>query len=342
MDYTDTYGALNPHLSTERQGSCTVGAEAIEIVTRNPPSFLRYAEETKAALQRIFKFSDTLFTRHEVTFPKHIVETFKRDVDTDEEIQIHCYTKWGYGYYHFMTEVLPNILFLTKDNAKATVFCPSSSFAHPVLTFFGVKNPIVFAAPPRSNHICRQPYIECGNPSPEKIRLLVDALRKPTSLQEHQPTKWQEHQPTKWQGQGQEPTSWQKPQGVIIFRKEPLRTVRNHAALVAMLEDVYPSVQWTTFTSATPEETAALFGRASIIVAPHGAGLTNMIFSRPGTPIYEFVPLDNPNVCYWHLAEMLGHVYKGIPCPTVSNAFVLDIEAIRPLFSSIAEAGATI
>ena len=319
MDYIDTYGQLNPHLSTEKQG--TVVVAQTETVTRNPPTFLRYAEETKTALQRIFKFSDTLFTRHEVTFPKHTVETFKRDVYTGEEIQLHCYTKWGYGYYHFMTEVLPNILFLTKENTKATVFCPSSSFAQPVLTFFGVKNPIVFAAPPRSNHICRQPYIECGNPSPEKIRLLVDALP--------QKTKWQEHEP--------EPTSWQKPQGVIIFRKEPLRTVRNHAALVAMLEEVYPSVQWTTFTSATPEETAALFGRASIIVAPHGAGLTNMIFSRPGTPIYEFVPLDNPNVCYWHLAEMMGHVYKGIPCPTVSNAFVLDIEAIRPLFSSIGE-----
>lgn len=321
MAYIDTYGPLNPHLTTEPQPHIVVGE--IHMVERSPPKFLRWHEETKDTLQKIFKFSDTMFIRHMVTFPKHIVETYTNPSDQGE-VRIHCYTKWGYGYYHFMTEVLPNILFLTKNNKTSTVHCPFSSFAQGVLDLFGVKNPIVFTPPPGYTSMCRQPYIECGNPSLEKIRILLDA--KPHGGQRPRPRSGQEQEDGQQQQQEQD-------QGIIIYRKEAIRTVINHDALVSMLESVYPSIRWTTFNTASPADTAALFSRASIIVAPHGAGLTNMLYSPPGTQIYEFVPLDNPNLCYWHLAEMLGHQYNGIPCPTVDNAFHLDIDAIRLLLT---------
>lgn len=64
----------------------------------------------------------------------------------------------------------------------------------------------------------------------------------------------------------------------------------------------------------SPEETMLMFYRARVIVAPHGAGLSNMLFSRPGTGVIE-ATCDPPllNACYLMSAYHLGHRYHGVP-----------------------------
>lgn len=61
--------------------------------------------------------------------------------------------------------------------------------------------------------------------------------------------------------------------------------------------------------------TAALFARAAFVVAPHGAGLTNLVFSRHGTVVIEMLcnqKQHTTNPCYKDLAVNLGHRYHGI------------------------------
>ncbi len=64
----------------------------------------------------------------------------------------------------------------------------------------------------------------------------------------------------------------------------------------------------------SPEDTMSIFYRARVIVGPHGAGLSNMLFSRPGPVIIEGT-CDKPNIntCYLIAAYHLGHRYHGIP-----------------------------
>jgi hypothetical protein len=62
---------------------------------------------------------------------------------------------------------------------------------------------------------------------------------------------------------------------------------------------------------ATVEETMHMFYRARIVVAPHGAGLANMIFSRPGTVVIEAVDFDNGPM-FLALAHVLGHQYHSV------------------------------
>lgn len=59
-------------------------------------------------------------------------------------------------------------------------------------------------------------------------------------------------------------------------------------------------------------ETMFMFYRARVIVAPHGAGLLNMQYSRPNTIIVEAI--DNlPNCpCFLVMAHVLGHRYHAI------------------------------
>lgn len=55
----------------------------------------------------------------------------------------------------------------------------------------------------------------------------------------------------------------------------------------------------------------ALFGSADVIVAPHGAGLTNLLFCRPGTAVVELFPPTYINPCYWVLSDHLGLRYHA-------------------------------
>jgi Glycosyltransferase 61 len=45
------------------------------------------------------------------------------------------------------------------------------------------------------------------------------------------------------------------------------------------------------------------FRRAKLVVAPHGAGLTNLIFCKKGTPVYELVPQHNVRSTFFHVAQ---------------------------------------
>ena len=54
------------------------------------------------------------------------------------------------------------------------------------------------------------------------------------------------------------------------------------------------------------EQQIALFAQATVIVAPHGSGLTNLIFCRPGTTIVEFISPHYIRHYYWVISRHLG------------------------------------
>ena len=60
-------------------------------------------------------------------------------------------------------------------------------------------------------------------------------------------------------------------------------------------------------------KTMELFHRARIIVAPHGAGLSNILFCQPATILIEvLLPTRNMYPCYQQLSHALGMRYHGI------------------------------
>ena len=56
-------------------------------------------------------------------------------------------------------------------------------------------------------------------------------------------------------------------------------------------------------------EQALLFANAEVIVAPHGAGLTNLVFCKSGTKVIEIFSPQYVNVCYWSLSNQVGLDY---------------------------------
>lgn len=70
----------------------------------------------------------------------------------------------------------------------------------------------------------------------------------------------------------------------------------------------------------TARQQVELFSTAEIVVAPHGAGNTNMLFAPPGAQLVELQVPGLVHVCYWSLCDALGHGYWYLMCePQAGN-----------------------
>ena len=274
--YTNLYAGLNPHLKP--RDAQVRGVRSYTWV-RNPPQILCHYMEIRDRICQTFETTGRLFEQHTVAFPFQERE----QVSPVGFPVLDVNYMWSSEYYHFFTEVLPNVLFLKEPHP---IYCQVSPFTVPLFRWFGVQNQVVSTLPHFASRI-RAKYAECGNPSPEKIRALRAVV-----------------------GSKIVPT---KQHGVLIHRRKG-RALLNESEVLATLQTVYPDLEWKVFDIPDIEETVDIFSKAAIIVAPHGAGLTNMLFSAAGIPVVEFMPLEQPNVCYWHLSELLGNRYFMIPC----------------------------
>ena len=200
--------------------------------------------------------------------------------------------KWGYGFYHFINEILPKILRIHKTYPKIPILIHyNETFIKSALEYFGVKNPII----PYNNGISIFPIKNAihitetasGNPTPSDIEIIRENI------------------PANVDGEKV---------NILIYRKEALRNIANFDELRSALECIFPDEKWIVFDTLPFAEAVALFKRAKRIVGAHGAGLSNMIFAPKGTPIYELFPHDMVNVCYWHLSWILGNPHKMLVC----------------------------
>jgi len=78
-------------------------------------------------------------------------------------------------------------------------------------------------------------------------------------------------------------------------------------------------------------DTMQLFNSAVLVVAPHGAGLSNLFFSEPGTYVIEGVcNIPHVNLCFHHLTHILGMHWHGLAarggCTSVIDLAASEIE----------------
>ena len=61
-------------------------------------------------------------------------------------------------------------------------------------------------------------------------------------------------------------------------------------------------------------EQRARLAAAQLIVAPHGAALTNLAWASPGATLIELLPVERPNLVYFRLARQAGVAHQGLIC----------------------------
>ncbi|MEG3847271.1 tetratricopeptide repeat protein [Microcoleus sp. herbarium19] len=95
----------------------------------------------------------------------------------------------------------------------------------------------------------------------------------------------------------------------ISREKASYRRIVNEEEVVGCLEKLgFRTVKLETMSVA---EQAACLAAAKVVVAPHGGGLTNLVFCNPGTKVIEiFCPIYVPS-CFWTISNLceLEHYY---------------------------------
>ena len=72
-------------------------------------------------------------------------------------------------------------------------------------------------------------------------------------------------------------------------------------------------------------EQARVFASAEFVAGPHGAGLSNLIFTPPHARVIEFIPESEMRGFFWLISSKLGHEYAMLPCPTGDGGFNGDM-----------------
>ncbi|MGB0562738.1 MAG: glycosyltransferase family 61 protein [Spirulinaceae cyanobacterium] len=119
------------------------------------------------------------------------------------------------------------------------------------------------------------------------------------------------------------------------------RKVLNEAQVWELLAGSF-GFETATSETLTVVEQAVLFNRAKVIVAPHGAGLTNLVFCAPGTTVIEIFSPNYVNACYYALSQQLGLNYyyligEGQPPPAgvdphlAGDDILIDVAKLRQL-----------
>jgi capsular polysaccharide biosynthesis protein len=101
---------------------------------------------------------------------------------------------------------------------------------------------------------------------------------------------------------------------LVIQRTGSSRSVANHDELVHAISREFPNVHVDVFAdSQLPDfaRTVRLFYSAKVIIAPHGAGLSNLMLATRHAVVIEFV-IAPPNACYLDLARELGNEYHAV------------------------------
>jgi tetratricopeptide (TPR) repeat protein len=100
------------------------------------------------------------------------------------------------------------------------------------------------------------------------------------------------------------------PQRIYISReKASYRQIINNEEVFNFLAKF--GFEKVIFETLTLAEQSLYLSSADVIISPHGAGLTNLVFCQPGTKVLEiFSPNFHPN-CYWALSNICGleHYY---------------------------------
>ncbi len=215
----------------------------------------------------------------------------------------------GHSYYHAFIEQLCRLsLFLDflRTNLEIKVHVRKSLIIARYLEYLGIDRTRIITGYVHSKIVFLPRGQACYKPSLLNIQVLSLELRKDI----------------------EEQTNTQN-SIVILKRSAHFRWIKNYPELLSYLQQLATTnnINLEIFSDKhmpSVNETAKMFNRAFMVIGLHGAGLSNLIFSRPGTVVFEITCYDmhrNLRLNYPNLMSVLGHRYYAfVPEKTTKQA----------------------
>lgn len=242
---------------------------------------------------------------------------------------------WSQHFYHFTIESLPRIapyIDMLLNDRSIQVLVDQRS---PVFEVLGLLPSQIIVDDSKTLYFIERVIIPkgtyCGNGNPIYLRMLQKKLN--------------EYSEKKAGRIAAKPFC-----SIVMQHRQPKtsRAIENHEDLVTQahlaLRARGCNCSIVDFRWNEPlASTAAKHYNADLVIGPHGAGLSNMIFTRPGTPMIEIHPLrgnsdgDTPNLCHQVTSIMLGSETKLFVTDNGSTGSTFRVNDITVIVDTIVE-----
>jgi capsular polysaccharide biosynthesis protein len=198
-------------------------------------------------------------------------------------------SRWGDGFYHWLLDALPRLALLTELPPGTGIIVPFqlAPYQLQTLQWLGLENRI---RPTRENHLLIEQYYFCSFTSmtgcfnPFAVQFLRRSFLPHADLE------------------------YEAPRRFYVRRVGHVRPIENENEVL----DFFQKRGWAIIdTEQLPlPRQIRLFSRAEMICAPHGAGLTNLLWCPPGCQVLELCASTFLNGVYEGLAECLALRYR--------------------------------
>ena len=195
------------------------------------------------------------------------------------------------NYYHFLLDVLPRFGVLEQTLPAVDVdaiFVPNGSgWQRTLLGLAGLGDvPVLSSGPDRAVRARRLLVPSVAN------RREAAPSSSVTWLRDHLPPQATDDTPRRiFVTRGQVPNS--------------RRVVHEDAVMEQLAQRGFVSIDPATLT---PQGQIDLFAGAEVVVAAHGAALTNLLFLSPGARVLEMFAPNYVNSCYWAITQGIAGV----------------------------------
>ena len=129
------------------------------------------------------------------------------------------------------------------------------------------------------------------------------------------------------------PVPASSPERVFIRRARSRRGIENQEEVEAALVRLgFTVVMLETLSVA---EQITLFFNARLVVGPHGAGLTNILFCQPGAAVIELVPSPDARNMFWLIANKAELRFSFLRCGSTGfdSDLMVDVAALETLIA---------
>lgn len=229
--------------------------------------------------------------------------------------------EWSKNYCHWLWEALSKLAILKKEFPDAILVLPKNylkiDYMMKSLAAFGFNNSNIKVIPKKSHlRVKNLAFIPC-------INLGIPGYYDFLKLQEVPQTLVSYHQENLKTNFGDK---------IYISRNNPknnvLRKVENEEELRAMLtKHGFKTVYMEKFSFL---EQISIASNAKFVVASHGAGIANLLFSGTKCTLFELLNKAWPKSCFAEMCERAKINYQRFECEEIQNSHsVMDLRNVR-------------
>ena len=255
-------------------------------------------------------------------FLGRILDAFKRNEIkfVIAPVYYYCTNEFSNNFFHWFAEVLPKMIYVKNHLNKNVQFYIPFALSAYQLTSLKLCNISFYENKKEVSFFCRLKLVE---------NFVFTGTYHPGLLNELKQIIINKLQLTK-----------SKVRKIYVTRKNAARRrILNEKVVIEKLLRL--GFEIFDFDEISFEQQVEILVNSSIIVSLHGAALTNMIFMKPGSVVFELLPNEVlGDKCYFVLAGTMKHAYYYLFCETngpnhITADYFVNINLFESTLSTI-------